>query len=124
MEKIILLTDTINEELSSIEKEILNCKTKLEDNYLYAFVWGYTEELFFQTRKLNNLKSLIDFIKDQPNRVVEWLEYNIKTIEDRLLNKELTNFSTSRCSNIAFELTLKADQSLRILYKHYLKIIR
>ena len=124
MEKITILTNTINEEISDIEKKILNCKTRLEGDFIYAFEWGYSEELFFQTRKLNDLKGLLKFIENEPGRVVEWLEHNIKSIEDKLLNKDLTNFSTSRSSNIAFELTLKAEQSIRILYNQYLKLVK
>ncbi|MCZ2085358.1 MAG: hypothetical protein LC112_13910 [Flavobacteriales bacterium] len=121
MKKLTDLKNWINEDLSDIEKQISNCKKKLEDNYIYAFQWGYSEELFSQTLKLNTLKDFIDFIVNNPERIVEWLEHNIKRIEDKLLNNNLNQFSTNRSSNIAFELTIKVEQDLRVLYKQYLK---
>ena len=57
----------------------------------------------------------------EPDRTDEWLEHNIKVIENRLFHNNLTESSTSRGANIAHELTIKAEQGLRIFYIDLLK---
>jgi hypothetical protein len=98
------------------EKNISNYKKKLDDNYCHAFLWNYHESLYEEIKVKQSIDALLDFMERDQGRTNEWMEHNIKVIENRLLNNKLTESSTSRGANIAYELTIKAEQELRIFY--------
>jgi hypothetical protein len=103
------------------EKKISDYKKKLDDNYCHAFFWNYHESLYAEIQVKQSIGNLLDFMEREQDRTNEWLEHNIKVIENRLLNNKLTESSTSRGANIAYELTVKAEQELRLFYIDLLK---
>jgi hypothetical protein len=99
-----------------VEKNISDYKKKLDDNYCHAFLWNYHEDLYVEIEVKQSIGNLLDFMEQEPDRTVEWLKHNINLIEKRLLHNNLTESSTSRGARIGYELTLKADQELRLFY--------
>jgi hypothetical protein len=104
-----------------VEKNISDYKKKLDDNYCHAFLWNYHESLYVEIKVKQSIDDLLGFMEQEPDRTVVWLEHNINFIENRLLNNKLTESSTSRGANIAYELTLKVEQELRLFYIDFLK---
>jgi hypothetical protein len=111
----------IIERKKDVEKNISICRQKLDDNYCHAFLWNYHESLYVEIKVKQSIDNLLDFMEQEPDRTDEWLEHNIKVIENRLFHNNLTESSTSRGANIAHELTVKAEQELRIFYIDLLK---
>lgn len=99
-----------------VEKNISDYKKKLDDNYCHAFLWNYHESLYVEIEVKQSIGNLLDFMEQEPERTREWLDHNINLIEKRLLHNNLTESSTSRGARIGYELTLKADQELRLFY--------
>lgn len=103
-------------ELLLLTAVINKCKEKLEENYLYNFGWGYAKELYCALFKKYSLEGCIEFVEANPDRAIEWLQHNIKAIENKLLNEDLTQNTSSLEWNLSYQYEKDCEQYLRKLY--------
>ncbi len=114
-----------------IEDEIKDCEivakkamNRINTNFNYAFENGYCEDLFKNNLIKSNLDGLLEFILNQPERIEEWLLFNIEGITMDLLDRRLQGRSTSEFANLTHTYELECKQHLHKLYSKWLGWIK
>lgn len=117
------LKSVLEIEVSKLRSNILDCKTKLDENYVYHFQWGLPQALYMASLEEAILSQFIGFLADEPERAEEWLNYNIKRISHEILEGSFLGTSTSAYSNMAHTYKKEVDCILLKKYQQYLRII-
>lgn len=117
------ISEYVVAELNRTSKVIEEIEKKFKQNYFNAFEWN-SEQLFKSKYKEKQLQGFLKFITEQPERTLEWLEHNVKTIQERLMRGDLQGRSTSIFANLVHVFEREADCELAGFYNTYIKWIK
>lgn len=86
--------------LREYETKIAKIKTKFAKDWTNAFEWNSKEMYMLQCQQ-GTITSFLTFINNEPERAIEWLNYNIKTNKESLISCNYLNTSTNELANLA-----------------------
>lgn len=104
------ITKVIQSDLDKLRKELAEVKKAFDENFLWnlsSYLRGYIIDSFIEKRLTGGL----NFMKDNPDRILEWLDFNIERIITELLTSQLSH-STNQTKNLQEEYEREASQKL------------
>lgn len=117
------ISEYVVSELNRTSKIIEDLEKKFKGDYFHAFEWS-SENLFKAKYKQKKLNGFLKFITEQPDRTLEWLEHNVKSIQERVMRGSLLGRSTSIFANLTHTFSLEEDCELTKIYETYIKWIK
>ena len=128
-------------ELSRLDKDIIECKSKLDEDFLYNFSWGLPKTLYISmrmkqilTRTLEAIKKSVDFEElKKSNQLYTTSRLDVLTcccLEDEIAEKSkwilkggFTGTSSGTFHNLAHTFDKEVDCIIIEKYKSYLELI-